>query len=235
MTEDKNEGFGYVSPEKLKKQAFFNFGIEIIAILLVIGLIFGVLIYLKVIDPGSMLNRITGKTQIEIQNKPIPKEVLNAKADIEVVSDVPGYYMLLKDKRGLVSLIRGWGIFGKSYYSATEGNTNKKPLEKIVIHFTDKPQYLLPYYDDADELIFTSGIKMSDSQFDLFVYINPKDYDDLKKVTEYLHMSIAGTLYQRSRSLTTAEQSVGEGFEFLDNFLLEHKNDKFIEIGKGSS
>lgn len=174
------------------RKAFKLFGIESAIIILLIIVIVVVLSVLNVIPyrsfiPGLSNIKVTPtftpennayfdaqrKLQMERIKAATPNQ--NLPADISIVSDIPSVSAEVTNKEGLIKLLREWGIYGRVYQASVyaKGSMGTKPLEKIVIHVTDKVQQANQYAKDIKGQIYSSSYtNLTPGQMDIYIQVD---------------------------------------------------------------
>lgn len=178
------------------KKAFKFFGIEAVVILLLIIIILVILSVLDVIPLGSLIPgfpkaKVTAPTntgkgyldpvrarQIELE-KNIIKDL---PAEVSIVSDISSISASVNQEEDLIKLLKEWKVMGRVYDPGiyASGNMVNKPLEKLVIHVTDKKQLQNQYSNDGGITFYSSSYaRLNPSRMDVSIQVDPAKRDTL--------------------------------------------------------
>ena len=207
--------FKGVSRSSEKRNAIVLFVIEAVVVLIFIAGVLFVLNYFGIF-PLSKINPNL------FSWLPVSKE---ASPPIEVVSDIPGYTLKLRNEKELLELLESWGVYGKEYgvtYGAT-GDTQGKPLEKIVIHLVNEEQGTNAFgTGQTKESIYSSSLtEISPGRFDINIYISSsiidgKDSNIIPSIA--IRATFLSSIYKIINSYKDVSESQKVATEFSNEF-----------------
>lgn len=203
--------------------------IEIIIVIFLIGFIFGVLGFLKIIPLGSFLpSSITS-----ISEKITPKNY-----DVTASSQIAGYGVRIEDKKSLVDLLRSWNTFGKNYSSTLDGNTQNQPVEKVAVLLTSSEQSGTSgvIYKNTDGTTYlSSNLKISPKTLSVYIFISKEILNDSSKnLGAYINTAFISTLYKQTHDIQLNKTNIDKRDKEITDLLknLYSKNKVFFKVVK---
>lgn len=75
----------------------------------------------------------------------------------------------------LQKVLKRFSLYGRNYSYEREGNTNGKPLQRIIAHLVTDQSLVLREYDlgEGGGLVYREGMTITPGTFDVWVYIDP--------------------------------------------------------------
>jgi len=167
MEEKKENIVSYIPPEKEKRSAYKFLAIEIVIILLFVLVLLLVLNYLNIFPLTRIYPSLFGFLPVSDKN------LVSGDYDIEAVSEIPSYKIKLNNEEKLIKLLTDWNIFGREHRGVYfgEGNTNGVPVEKIIIHLTDKEQNTNKFAGEDGDVYLSSNTVISPGRLDVYAHL----------------------------------------------------------------
>lgn len=209
------------------------------AVIVVIGVILFVLHYLNILSLSKIMPQFFGNVSsrsLPSSNKtPSSTIVNNGLPEIQVVPDIKGYKLEIVNKNELMDILKNFGIYGKTYEDPAQGYTKGIPLNKIVIHLTDKFYVSNPSKDLDGKILASSGLRISPGTFDLYIWFSPNILKDLKSLNSQslADIEILRALY-RTTYIGLSQDQKKSREQYLIDYIRAHLdgNKRFFLISK---
>lgn len=115
-------------------------------------LFIGLIIFVVIIVALLLLNWQKRYDSTTPQSKrPSTEQGPDIKPSIQLTSEVPEYKISIQNQGDLIYLLGQWGVYGSH-----EQNGKQISTSTVAIHFTDKPQKTIAYYDQQTKALITS-------------------------------------------------------------------------------
>jgi hypothetical protein len=248
---DKKEGFGYISPELQKKNAFIILRVEFVVIIAVVVLIFGILNYFLIFPLSIMNPKLFGwlPTKSISPNLPPAEQTLNpetqkgqsvaptvkptititidkAPSSIKYVSDIPQFSIKLNQKDELERLLQEWNVY---FYLKSFGLDKK--LDNVVIHLTDKEQADNKISSPKAGVFLSSDIKGSGGTSDIYIGVAESVLNDPKSdKSAFFQSEFLRTMYNISHSAIGLSEQEARSKSFSTLMTTLRKNNKVFFI-----
>ena len=198
MEQEDQLGFSYKSPKKQKRSVVRILILEVLVLIVVCFGILGTLFYLGIIPfPSIFQNFNLFQTQSEY--------------NIDVVSEIPGYAVEVKNESQLIELLKNWQVFGSNMSTryGAYGSTNGKPIKKIIIHLTDEQQRTFAFSNNGN--IYSSAeTRISPEQLDVNVQLAQsilKDNSQKNKLGQRFKAHFLMAIYKTVNEARSKERS----------------------------
>lgn len=221
MAEEK--GFGYVSPEKQRKNAARILTVEIILLLIAGLVIILILNYLGVVPLYRFAPRIFGFLPVRsgidkvvkgpegLKNKPqiiLPTpNFSNVNRNISVVSDNQTIFNVdIVKEDELLDILNSWKVFEQIVKINTSGQ--REVSTPLVIHVTTSPLSGGRILDKNGNIATSIATSLSkEESFDILVHINPDSYASTAELTDAFQSQILSHLYRLTHKAVTEQEA----------------------------
>ncbi len=169
------------------KKAFKIFGIESFIILILIVVILALLYFLGLFPGFSKNQGMTEVTPVNVVKKGAGITITpnpDLPKDVTILSDIPLLKAQIRNKEALINVFKGWNVYGRVFEPTVyaNGSMSNKPLEKIIIRLTDKPQPANKFSNDQGKTVYSSSYaQFSPGQIEVKVQVDPTKSEDLGK------------------------------------------------------
>lgn len=205
MSDNREEGFSYESPEKQKKNAARLLVIETIALLFVLAGIVSVLFYLGIIkipsinnNENSIINYIGQKGRLPAPNNTRNTEKTNVSPSVTLVSDDPQMEIKEKEPKRVLEFIKTYDVFGRKYLLRPGEFSDF--LQKIEIHLTNVVQPSNKFFMGKTSPISSSNFSFLGNTLKINVQLSDEAFESQKVTPEtYFMQSLLFDVYNMSK------------------------------------
>lgn len=193
MTESHNGSFSYESPERQRRSALKVLIAEIMVLGFVAIGIFGLLFYLRIIQPPDFIAQF------------FPQE---KSANLVAVSEIPGYKVTIVKKDELMSYVEENRLFERIYNRTgnifLRGDMKGEPLKSINIHVVSNPQ-VGNAYSDGSSTFSSVGLILNPGEVNIYIQIGRTllNKNNLNDANVFLQEQLVSSIYILANDVKT--------------------------------